>query len=125
MHTESPTIAPNQSASAPEKRSVMPYLTQVVVAVITALVISAPGGALSFLLSAKSTTDKVVTVETQLGKVQAEVAGVRSEVSQEIKELRERTITRTEFESLKDTMKEMRDDIREIRAAQLQEQRQR
>lgn len=72
-------------------------LGQVFASVVAALIVAGICGALAAYVAQARTLDRLSSVETQ------------------VKDLREHTITRGEFDAYKETVKEIREDVREIR----------
>ncbi|HEY0006200.1 MAG TPA: hypothetical protein VGB17_15580 [Pyrinomonadaceae bacterium] len=104
--------------SAPKQSPFPISLSQIITGALTALLVSALVGALSVYVTATRTSDRLVTVEQKIDTN-------KTETDAQFKELRDHTITRAEFQSFKEAMQDVRADIREIRNAQMQEQRRR
>lgn len=85
---------------------------QVTATIVASLVLAVAGGALSVWVTQARTTDKLAAVEQQVQRN-------KDEREQQVKELREHTIPRGEFEAYKQIMQDIRDDVRELRNAQL------
>ena len=84
---------------------------QIIASVIAALLVASVCGALAAYVTQARTVDRLSTVENTVQQNKAER-------EQQVKELREHTIPRGEFDAYKETLREIREDVREIRRVQ-------
>lgn len=87
---------------------------------LTSVVLPLLMGAAGVWYSQGRTLERMETMQTEQKAIDSKVEANRQDSQQQLKDLREHTITRGEFDLYKETVKEIREDVREIRRVQNQ-----
>lgn len=89
-----------------------------IVNIIITIVLALGGGAVSVLIMQATTT-------TRLAAVEKDVSDNKLDSTKQLEDIRSKMITRSDFDFLLRALSDIRDDVKEIRAEQLRQARER